>query len=168
MPRGPEICRGIPAGPWACHNGAMRAILVSVGAIRRPTMGERVVAFAVRWAVLTLAVWVAAWLVDGIVLQGWKSTVLVALILGLLNAILKPLLFWVSLPVTVLTLGLFLLLINTGLLALTAWIAGQFDGIQFAIDGFWAAFLGALIISVVSWVMGWFVKPEDVARNVAR
>lgn len=125
-------------------------------------------AFLVRWAVLTVAVWVAAGLVDGIHLDGWGSTILVALILGLLNAVLRPVLFWVTLPVTVLTLGLFLLVLNTAMLGLTAWIAGKFDGINFSIDGFWDAFWGALIITLVSWVFGWFVNPDRVARRVAR
>jgi len=126
------------------------------------------VAFLVRWAVLTVAVWVAAGLVDGIHLDGFGSTVLVALILGLLNAVLRPILFWVTLPVTVLTLGFFLLVLNTAMLGLTAWIAGKFDSIDFSIDGFWAAFLGALIITLVSWIFGWFVNPNRIARSVAR
>ena len=125
-------------------------------------------AFLVRWAVLTVAVWVAAGLVDGIHLDGFGSTVLVALILGLLNAVLRPILFWVTLPVTVLTLGFFLLVLNTAMLGLTAWIAGKFDSIDFSIDGFWAAFLGALIITLVSWIFGWFVNPNRIARSVAR
>ncbi|MBI2766721.1 MAG: phage holin family protein [Chloroflexi bacterium] len=126
------------------------------------------IAFFVRWAILTVAVWVAAQLISGIHLDGWRSTVIVALILGLLNALVKPALFWVSLPLTVLTLGLFLLVLNTGMLALTAWIAGKFDSINFTIDGFWDAFWGAVIISVVSWVLGWFIDPNKVARDLRR
>lgn len=139
-----------------------------MGVVRQPTKTERFIAFLVRWAVLTVAVWVAAAIVDGIHLEGWRSTILVALILGLLNAVLRPVLFWVSLPVTVLTLGLFVLVLNTAMLALTAWIAGKFDSIHFSIDGFWDAFFGALIISLVSWVLGWFVNADKVARNAGR
>jgi putative membrane protein len=146
----------------------MNIVLVTLGLRRAPTWQERIVAFLVRWAILTLAVWIAAAIVPGIVLDGWKSAIVVGLILGFLNAILKPILFFISLPITVLTLGLFLLIINTALLALTAWIAGQIDGISFDIDDFWAAFLGALIISLVSWILGWFVNADKVARNVAR
>jgi putative membrane protein len=109
---------------------------------------------------------VAAWLVGGIHLEGWESTLLVGLILGLLNAILRPVLVLISLPVTVLTLGLFLLLINTALLGLTAWIAGKFDDIQFAIDGFWSAFFGALVISVVSWLLSTLLGPSRVTRSL--
>lgn len=125
-------------------------------------------AFLIRWVILSVSVWIAAALVDGIHLEGWESILLVGLILGLLNAFLKPLLFLVSLPLTVLTLGLFLLIINTAVLALTAWIAGQFDDINFSIDGFWDAFFGALIISVVGWLFGFLVNPDRTARGVVR
>jgi putative membrane protein len=134
---------------------------------REPTRQEKLVAFVVRWAILAAAVWVAARLVDGIHLEGWESTLAVALILGLLNAIVRPILFWISLPLTVLTLGLFLLVLNAAMLGLAAWIAGKFDRVQFAIDGFWDALLGALIITVVSWLIGLFVDPKRVARRFA-
>jgi putative membrane protein len=109
---------------------------------------------------------VAAELVGGIHLEGWESTLLVGLILGLLNAIVRPILVLISLPLTVITLGLFLLVLNTAMLGLTAWIAGKFDDILFAIDGFWPAFFGALIISVVSWVLGMFIGPGRMARSI--
>lgn len=134
---------------------------------RQPTMAQRVVAFLVQWAILAVAVWVAAKLVDGIHLQGWESTVIVALILGLLNALLRPILFWVSLPLTVITFGLFLIVLNALMLWLTDKIAENFDDLLFAIDSFWwDAIWGALIISLVGWVLGWFVKPEDIAKRV--
>lgn len=127
------------------------------------------VAFLVRWAILAVAVWVAAALVNGIHLEGWKSTVLVALILGLLNAAVKPFLFFISLPLTVVTFGLFLFVLNAIMLWLTDWIADQFDDLLFEVDSFWwDAIWGALIISVVSWVIGQFVSPEKVARQVRR
>lgn len=140
----------------------MRAIFVTAGIARRPTLVERLVAFGVRWALLSVAVWVAAWAVDGIYLQGWESALLVGLILGLLNAVIRPILFWVSLPATCLTFGFFLLILNTAMLALTAWIAGKFDRIHFHIDTFWDAFWGALIISAVAWFLGLFVRPRRV------
>ena len=125
-------------------------------------------AFVVRWLILSAAVWVAAWLIGGIHLDGWESTLLVGLILGLLNAIVKPVLFLIALPLTVLTLGFFLLILNTAMLGLTAWIAGKFDSIHFAIDGFWDAFWGALIIAIVGWFLGAIVKPNRVAREMSR
>ena len=127
------------------------------------------VAFLVRWAMLAIAVWLAAEIVDGIHLGGWQSTLVVALILGLLNALLKPILFWVSLPLTIITFGLFLIVLNAIMLWLTDWIAGHFDDLEFQIDDFWwDAIWGAIIISLVTWVIGWFIKPEKVARRVAR
>jgi putative membrane protein len=124
-----------------------------------------VVEFLVRWAILAVAVWVAASLIGGIHLEGWESTLLVALILGLLNALLKPILVFITLPLTILTLGIFILILNTAMLALTAWIAGKFDQILFSIDDFWAAFLGALIIAVVTWVLSLFVNAQRVGRR---
>ncbi len=127
------------------------------------------VAFLVRWAILSVAVWVAAELVDGIFLEGWESTVLVALILGLLNASIRPILFWLSLPFTVVTFGLFLIVLNALMLWLSDWIAGWFDDLHFAVEDFWwDAILGAIIISIVTWVFGLFISPEKVARSVAR
>lgn len=122
----------------------------------------------VRWLITATAVWVAAEIVSGIQLEGWKSTLLVALILGLLNAYLKPLLVIGTLPALVMSLGIFLIFINTALLALTAWIAGKFDSVHFAIDGFWAAFFGAVIISVVSFFISLVVNPKRIGRLVGR
>jgi len=136
--------------------------------LREPSRGERLVAFVIRWLITAAAVWVAAAIVGGIELEGWRSTLLVALILGLLNAVLKPLLFWVSLPITVLTLGVFYLVLNAAMLGLTAWIAGKFESIHFAVDGFWSAFWGAVIISIVSWFIGLVVNPKRIARDLAR
>lgn len=143
-------------------------IWVTMGVGRQPTRQERLVAFLVRWAILAVAVWIAAEIVGGIHLEGWESTLIVALILGLLNMFIKPLLWFLSLPAIVLTLGLFLLIVNTAILGLTAWISGKFDRIDFAIDGFWDAFWGALIITIVSWILGGFVKPDRMAERVAR
>ncbi len=139
---------------------------VAFGGIHRPeTQQQRLIAFIVRWLITAVAVWAAAQLVDGIHLVGWKSTLIVALVLGLLNAYLKPLLTLGSIIFVVLTAGLFLIIINTVLLAITAWFLGKFDSIHFAIDGFWDAFFGAVIISVVSFLLTRLVDPRKIARN---
>lgn len=132
---------------------------------RQPTMGQRIVAFIIRWLITAAGVWVASKLIGGIHLDGWESTLMVALILGLLNAFVRPLLVFGSLPALILTLGLFLIIINTALLALTAWIAGKFDSIHFSIDGFWSAVGGAVIISIVSFLITRFINPKKLARN---
>ncbi|MBA4180888.1 MAG: phage holin family protein [Anaerolinea sp.] len=137
-----------------------------VGGIRRrETPAQRLVAFVVRWLITAAGVWVAAKLVGGIHLEGWKSTLMVALVLGLLNAFLKPLLVFGTFPLLIMSVGVFLVLINTALLALTAWFLGNFESIHFAIDGFWDAFFGAVIISIVSFVLTRFFNPGRIARN---
>jgi putative membrane protein len=127
-----------------------------------------IIAFVIRWVILALAVWVAAELVDGIELEGWKSILAVSLILGLLNAYVKPVLKVITLPITILTLGIFLIILNALLLLLTEWIAGRIDDLNFAIDGFWPAVLGALIISVVTFIVTRFVDEEEIARGLTR
>jgi putative membrane protein len=145
----------------------MREFMMIRGGIKRPESRQpKLVAFVVTWLITAAAVWVAAEMVGGIHLEGWRSTLLVALILGLLNAYVKPLLVLLGLPALVMTLGLFLLIINTAVLGLTAWIAGKFDSIHFDIDGFWAAFWGALIISIVSWLLNMVVNPGKIARRL--
>lgn len=137
------------------------------GDFRDPETGQqKLVNFVLRWLITAAAVWVAAELLGGIHLEGWRSTLIVALILGLLNVYIKPILVIAGLPALVMTLGLFLIIINTALLGLTAWIAGKFDSIHFAIDGFWDAFWGAIIISLVSWLISLIVKPKKLARSI--
>jgi putative membrane protein len=103
------------------------------------------------------ALWVAAELLDGIELEGSVVTILiVALVFGLINAVLKPLLKLLSLPVMILTLGLFALVINAALLLLTAAVT---DGLL--VDGFVAAVLGSIVISIVSAVLNMLIPDED-------
>lgn len=136
-----------------------------IGWRRAPSGGERLVAFLIRWLITAVGVWLAAQVVGGIHLEGWGSTLAVALILGLLNAFLRPSLFWGSILLTILTFGIFAILINTALLALTAWIAGKFDSVHFAVDGFWDAFWGAVIIGLVSFVLSRLIRPDRLARR---
>ncbi len=144
----------------------MKGYTIIVGTSRgEPSTTGGIAAFIVRWLVTAAAVWVAAAIVPGIHLEGFGSTLAVALILGLLNAYLKPLLVLSALPGIVLSLGLLLILINTLLLAITAWIAGKFESIAFAIDGFWAALFGAIIISLVSFLLTRFINPGRIARR---
>ncbi len=103
------------------------------------------------------ALWVAARLVRGIEAGGIGSILATALVFGVLNVLIKPFLKLVSCPVILLTLGLFTLVVNAAMLMLTAWFGGIL-GIDFRVDGFWAAFLGALVISIVSTVLSWFVS----------
>lgn len=138
----------------------VRSVVVASEVSGAASPWQRLALFGLRWAITAVAVWVAAEVVNGITYDGWPSILMVAFILGLLNAYLKPLLVIGALPAVVLTLGLGLVLINAALLALTAWIAGKFDAITFSIEGFWDAVFGAVIISVVSFVLTRVVRPD--------
>jgi putative membrane protein len=108
---------------------------------------------AVNLAVTIFAFWVAVQILPGMSFTGnlgtWRS---VALIFGLVNALIRPILLLLTLPINVFTLGLFTLVINALMLWLTSWISGALT-----VDGFITAFLGALIIAVVSTVINWFI-----------
>jgi len=104
-----------------------------------------------------IALWVAVQIVPGLDFVGeiWKLLV-VAVIFGLINAFIKPILVIFSLPITVMTLGLFLLVINALLLMLTGWISGQLD-LGFTVADFWAALLGSIVISLAGMVLSFVV-----------
>jgi putative membrane protein len=106
------------------------------------------------------ALWVASYFIDGIDYVGsWPGLVVVALVFGVVNAFIKPVLTVLSLPVQVLTLGLFTFVINALLLMLTGWLATSL-GINFTVHGFLAAFLGALVVSIVSGLLSVFLTDE--------
>ena len=105
-----------------------------------------------RWLVLTAAVLAASWFLDGIRVDGLLSAVLAAATLGILNAFLRPLIILLTLPVNILTLGLFTFVINALMLQI---VSGVIPG--FTVHGFWAAVFGALIIGFVSWLLNTFV-----------
>ncbi len=117
--------------------------------------------FLTRWVINTLALFVAVWIVPGIRLEsGWFSLIWLALIFGLVNATVRPILKFLTCPLILLTLGLFTLVINALMLWLTAWIGNLF-GIRLILDGFWAAFWGALVTSLVSVLLSLFVHEEE-------
>ena len=109
-----------------------------------------------RVLVNALALGASDFLLDGIRAGSPTSLVLTALVFGVLNALVRPVLKLLSCPLLVLTLGLFTLVLNAVMLLLTAKL-GQLFGIDFHVDGFGAAFLGALVVSVVSVVLSWIL-----------
>ena len=112
--------------------------------------------FLLRLLINAAALWAAIQLVDGIEHRGsWWSLLFVALVFGLLNASIKPLLKLLSLPIIILTLGLFLFVINALMLLMTGWVSGLLT-LGFYVDGFWDAFLGGLIVTVVSLLLSIF------------
>jgi len=116
-----------------------------------------------RWLVLLLAVLLAAHLIPGIEYDAWQALLIAALVLALLNVFVKPLLLLVSLPFILLSLGLFLVVVNALLLSLTAWLV---DG--FRVEGFWPAVGGALIISLVNLFFGGTKAETKIVRSSDR
>lgn len=102
-----------------------------------------------RWLALTISVWVAEYFFKGIWCEKWQDLVAAALVLGILNSFVKPVLKLLSLPIILLSFGFFLLVINAAVLGLTAWLVEGFH-----VDGFWPAVGGSLMISVVSMFLG--------------
>jgi putative membrane protein len=107
-----------------------------------------------------VALAVAAQLFDGIGFDGsddWQDKIwallFVALILGIVNSFVSPILKFLSIPFIIITLGLFLLVINALMLLFTEWLAGLFD-VDFYVNGFWTAVGGAIVITVVTWIVG--------------
>jgi putative membrane protein len=114
-----------------------------------------------RWIASAAAVAAAAYFVPGIRLEGGITELLVvALVLGLINALVRPLLRWLACGLIVLTLGLFLLVINAVLLLLAAWIAQQV-GVGFYVDGFMPAVVGSVVISLVSFLLSLLLPDGD-------
>jgi putative membrane protein len=125
--------------------------------------GNSVIELVIRWLLLAAAVWVAAEIVSGIQLEGIESILIVGAILGVLNLYIKPVLMALTFPLTILTLGLFVIVINALLLLVTDWLAGEIDGINFNVDDFLAALLGALVISIVNMVLDNVIRPARFA-----
>jgi len=112
--------------------------------------------FLLRLLINAAALWAAIQLVGGIDHRGsWWSLLLVALVFGVLNAGVRPLLKLLSIPLIIVTLGLFIFVINALMLLLTSWVSGLLD-LGFYVDGFWSAFLGGLVVSIVSLVLSLF------------
>ncbi len=116
--------------------------------------------FIIRWIINAAALFAAVWLVPGIDYAGdWIGILILALIVGALNALVRPLLKFLTCPLIILTLGLFTLVINTLILLLASMI-GQSFNIPFYVDGFWSALLGSLVMSVVSVIMSAIFRDE--------
>ncbi len=122
-----------------------------------------VVPFASRlviaWGINLAALWAANAIWDGVRIHGWEAYLIGSAVLGIANAVLKPLLTILTLPLIIITLGFFYLVINIGMIALAEWIAPNFS-----IDGFWTYVGTVLVVSAVNWIGGQVVG--DVERHV--
>jgi putative membrane protein len=120
----------------------------------------------IRLIISALSLWIATLVIDGIDVEGSAAEmagtlIIVAVIFGLVNAVLRPIIKLVGCWAYVLTLGLIAFVVNAALLMLTSWIAGQLD-LPFTVEAFWPdAVLGALLISVVSWLLNMLVPDKD-------
>ncbi|MBI5304245.1 MAG: phage holin family protein [Chloroflexi bacterium] len=118
-----------------------------------------------RLVINAIGLYAATRFVPGISFEGdWTTIALVAFIFGLVNALVRPVLTVLTCPFVALTLGLFIFVINALMLGLTAWLAGQF-GIAFTVADFTAAFLGALVISIVSFLLSLLIRGDDRDRR---
>ena len=113
--------------------------------------------FLIRFLINAAALWIATQIVPGVEHTGpWTSLLLVALVFGVLNAVVRPILTFFTLPLTIVTLGLFLLVVNAAMFSLTAYFL---EG--FTVAGFWPALFGGLVMSVVNWVGQMVIGPHE-------
>lgn len=117
--------------------------------------------FLLRVVINAAALWVAAQVIPGIRLADAASTFFAALVLGIINAIVRPILVFLTFPITLVTLGLFIFVLNAFCVWLTSRIVPGFE-----VAGFWAAFFGALVISIVSWILTAFLSDRGRLRRI--
>jgi putative membrane protein len=119
--------------------------------------GKFMLVLITRWLVITVAILLASSILPGIRVESLTTAVIAAAILGIINTFLRPVLLILTLPLTILTLGIFAFVINALMLLLVAYFVPGFE-----VDGFFWAFLGALIVSIVSWIANRFIKRPNV------
>lgn len=118
--------------------------------------GQFVIFLLIRWLVITVAILLASTILPGIHVESLTTAIIAAAILGVVNTFLRPVLLILTLPLTILTLGIFAFILNALMLLLVAYFVSGFE-----IDGFGWAFLGALIISIASWIANRFISKSD-------
>jgi len=114
-----------------------------------------------RWLVLTVAILAASYLIEGIRVAGFFSAFFAAAVLGILNAFLRPILILLTLPITIITFGLFTFIINALLLLM---VSGVIPGVE--VRGFWTAVIGSLVISIVSWLLNVFIGGKGRVERI--
>jgi putative membrane protein len=115
-----------------------------------------VTGFVLRALISAIGLWIATRWVSGIRIENAGTLVLAGLLLGVVNAIVRPILIVLTLPITILSLGLFLLVVNTAMVALVAWMLPGFH----IYGGFWSAFGTALIVWITGWMASWLIGPR--------
>jgi putative membrane protein len=115
----------------------------------------------IRWLFLTFAIFMAAYMIDGIRVSGFSSALLAAAVLGVLNAFFRPILLLLTLPLNILTLGLFTFAINALLMMMASGVTSGFE-----VDGFGSALLGAFFVSAVSWLLTSFISERGTVQYI--
>ncbi|MGO9512192.1 MAG: phage holin family protein [Steroidobacteraceae bacterium] len=119
--------------------------------------------FFIRAIVVALGLWLATLWVPGVYIDSPSTLILAGVLLGIVNSIVRPIAIVLTLPMTIITLGFFLLVINAGMVALVAWML---PGMH--MTGFWAAFWTAVLVSLVSMVGSWFVGPRGKIEVIVK
>ena len=117
----------------------------------------------IRWFIVAVALGVAVWLVPGITVQdstAWVAVAVMAIVLGLVNAIIRPILAFLSCGLIIVTMGLFMIVINAFTLWLSSWIADNWLNIGFYVDGFVPSIVGGLVVTIVSFVLSLLLKDD--------
>jgi len=109
----------------------------------------------IRTLISMLGLFLASQLIPGVWIEGMGNFILAALLLGLVNAFIRPLMFLFTLPLTIVTMGLFIFVINAAMFGL---VAAMLDNFQ--VSGFWSALFGAIIVSITSTVASWYIGPD--------
>ena len=115
----------------------------------------------IRWLVLTVAILITSYLIEGIVVTGFFTAIFAAAVLGILNAFFRPIAIILTLPINILSLGLFTFVINAIMIKMAASIIPGFS-----VHGFWAAVLGALLVSVISWILNSFINEKGSVQYI--
>ena len=115
-------------------------------------MAQNIIELLVYWGITTLSLWVASFIFKGVVFADRQSLFVSALLLGLANTIIKPVIVFLTIPLTILTFGLFLLVINALLMLMVAWAVPGFR-----LSGFWTAFFASIFIAMLSFLLGLFI-----------
>jgi putative membrane protein len=115
--------------------------------------------FVLRAVIAAFGLWLASVWIDGVQVASAGTLLLAGLLLGIVNAFVRPVAIVLTFPITIVTLGLFLLVVNAGMLALVAWMLPGFG-----IAGFGAALLAALVVGITGWVGSWFIGARGIER----
>ncbi len=109
----------------------------------------------IRTLISMLGLFLASRLIPGVWIEGMDNFILAALLLGLVNAFIRPLMFFFTLPLTIVTMGLFIFVVNAAMFGL---VAAMLDNFQ--VSGFWSALFGAIVVSITSTVASWYIGPD--------